>query len=161
MIMTVYNQYSGIELASPIYFCNHEKHYEYPVERTRAGSVMRTEFRFDPDQDEPGGILVCKVRRKSNATSDRQTSVDTIYARVIEEAANMMLLLVTWKIEHLDEPKVNIILVEYDNELVLNEDKLAQLYDKNNVIPFKCNRFRGTTWLMCGDAKIKRVYCAS
>jgi hypothetical protein len=77
-----------------------------------------------------------KIRRKENIGSDHQSSINTIYATVIEEASKMTRLLVFWKAKHHKEPETNVMLVEYDNELVLNEDKLAQLYENINDVPY-------------------------
>jgi hypothetical protein len=151
MNVTVYNQYLDIELASPVYFCNRGTYYECSVERTDVGTIMKISFRLDLDQDEPGGILMYAVQRKGNAGSDHQSSIDTVYAKVIEEASKMMRLLITWKIKHLEEPKVNVILVEYDNKFVLNEDKLARLYGKVDDIFSQCSNLSRRTWSMCDN----------
>jgi hypothetical protein len=151
MIMTVHNQYPDIELISPVYFCNRGKRYRYRIKRVHDNVLMKIGFRFDFDQDVPRGILMYTIRRKSNIRSDHQSSVDTISTKVIEEALKMTRLLVTWKIEHLKEPKVNIILVEHDNELVLNEDKLTRLCEKvNNILSGR----NSSVWLMCGNTAL-------
>jgi hypothetical protein len=143
MDVAVHNRYPDIGLVSPVYFCSCGTCYEYPVKRTNTDVVVKIGFRFDIDQNEPGGILMYKVQRKSDTRFDRQSSTNTIYAKAIEEASEMMQLLITWKIKHFEESKVNIVLVEYGNELVLNEDKLVQLYE--NDIPSEDNPFK---WLM-------------
>jgi hypothetical protein len=33
MAVTIHNRYPDTELVSPVYFCNHGKCYEYPVEK--------------------------------------------------------------------------------------------------------------------------------
>jgi hypothetical protein len=148
MVMTVHNRYSDIELVSPVYFCNGGIYYEYPVKKTYASAVMKIGFSFDPDQDEFRGILMYEMRRKGNTRSNHQSSTDTIYTKVIEEASKMMRLLVTWKIERSGEPKVNIILAEYDSMFAISEDKLAYLYDKINDQFARRYSSLGYTWLM-------------
>jgi hypothetical protein len=143
MIVTIRNQCSNIELISPVYFYNCDLYYEYPVVKADGGVVMKINFRFDLNQDEPRGILMYALQRKSNTRSNCQSSIDT---EDIEETLKMMRLLIVWKIDRSGWPKTDIILVEYDNELVLNEDKLAQLYDKIFDIP---PRPRIHNWLMC------------
>jgi hypothetical protein len=145
MDVVVHNQDPNIWLESPIYFCDGGTCYGYPVERTNIGIIMKIGFRFDPDQDEFGGILMYEVQRKSNVISSYEPNIET---EVIEEASKMMRLLVAWKIEGPGEPKVNIVLIEYGNEPVLNEDKLAQLYGEVDDIPY--NYYKGT-WLMRDD----------
>jgi hypothetical protein len=155
MNMTVHNLCPDIELASPVYFCNLVKYYEYPVKRTNTGTMMTIDFRFNPDQDESGGILMYEIQRKNNVKSDHQANIDTISAKVIEVASKMMRLLVTWKIKRSGKPKVNIMLVEYDDELVLNEDKLAQLYGKINDISSGNSSFG---WLMYDNTVLVAKY---
>jgi hypothetical protein len=158
MTMTVNNWYPDIRLASPMYFCNGGIYYEHPVRRAYAGAIMMIDFRLDLDQDASNGILIYELQRKENAESDQQSSVDTIYTKVIEEASKMMRLLITWKIKHLEEPKVSIVLVECDNELVLNEDKLARLYDKVNAISSEYSNPSRRTWLMCDNTALGIMY---
>jgi hypothetical protein len=116
---------------------------------------MKLDFRFDPDQDEYGGILMYELRRKRSIKSNHQSSIDTIYAKVIEEIPKMMRFLVIWNTKHPDEPKVNIVLVEYNNELILNEDKLEQLYENANYMPFNHCR---CTWLMCNNTTLRAMH---
>jgi hypothetical protein len=140
MNMTVYNRYSDMELASPVYFYNCVTYYEYPVEETNSGTIMRLGFRFDPDQNESNGILMYEVQE--NARFNHPSSVDT---EAIEDESKMIRLLVIWKMRHSGRPKVRIVLVEHDNKLVLDEDKLAQLYDKMDDIPRNYDR---STWFI-------------
>jgi hypothetical protein len=117
--------------------------------------MMRISFGFDLYQDEFGGIMMYEVKRKRNTISDHQSSIDTISTKVIEEALKMIRLLITWKIDCSGKPRVNMVLVEYNNELVLNEDKLAQLYDKINC---KLCPYYGSIWLMCDNTTLKAEY---
>jgi hypothetical protein len=145
IVMLIYNQYPGIELISPVYFCNCGTHYEYPVKRTNEGAVMKIDLRFDPNQDEPVGILMYKVQREENTISGHQSSIDPIYSKAIESVSKMVRFLVIWKIKRSGEPKVDVMLVEHGNELILNEDKLAKLFDKVNSMP---STYFATGWLM-------------
>jgi hypothetical protein len=155
MNVTVHNRYTDVELTSPIYFCNHGTCYKHSVKRVDDGAMMKIGFRFNPDQDESRGILIYAMQR--NAISGHQSSNDTISAKIIEETLNMTRLLITWKIKRLEEPIVRITLVEYDNELVLSEDKLAQLYE--NIVDISSghnpSRF---TWLMCDNTVLMATY---
>jgi hypothetical protein len=155
MIITVHNQYPDVKLVSPVYFCNHGKRYKYRVKKVHDGAVINIGFRFDLDQDELGGIMMYEVQK--NVISNHQFSTDTTSAKVIEKALNMIRLLVTWKIGRSGEPKVKIMLVEYDRGLILREDKLAQLYEKVNDIPFGQNP-SGYTWLMCDNAALTATH---
>jgi hypothetical protein len=148
MTMTVHNQHPDIELMSPVLFCNRENRYEYHVERDDDGAVI--EIDLELDLDEPEGILMHKVQR--NAGPNHRS------IKVIEEALKMMQLLVTWKIEHSGEPKANIMLVEYDDKPVLNEDELAQLHDKVKDIPLSHNPSR---LLMCDNTVLEVAYEAA
>jgi hypothetical protein len=146
MDMTIHNQYPDIELVSPVYFCNHGTYNEYPVERTDVSAMMKISFNFFVLGKLPGGILMYKVRRKGSAKSDHQSSTDTTSTEPIENTSKMMRLLMDWKIENFWWPRVRIMLVEYDNELVLNE--LEQLYDSINDIP---PGYSPSRWLMCDN----------
>jgi hypothetical protein len=149
MIMTICNLHSDIELVSPLYFCNYGTYYAYPVKRENAGTIMKIDFRFD--QDEFGGILMYKVQRKTR--SNRPPSMDPIYARIMEETSKMMRLLVIWKMMPPGKPKVNTMLLECD-DLDLNEDKLAQLFDNVNNIHSVYNP-HGDIWFMSNHTALK------
>jgi hypothetical protein len=141
MVMTIHNLCRDIKLVSPVRFCNRGRYYKYSVKRTNTGIMLKTGFRFALNQDVLTGILMYKMKMKRNTRSNRRSNID----KAIEEESGMMRLLVTWKIEHFGQLKVNVMPVEYDDELVLNEDKSAQLYEKVNDIP--TNYYRNT-WLM-------------
>jgi hypothetical protein len=165
---TVYNQYPDIELVSPVYFCDGGTYNEYFVERTDTSVMMRISLRLGLLDKLPGGILMYKVQRKRNAKSDHQPSTDTASTEVIEDTLKMMRLLVAWKIGSFGEPGVYITLVEHSNELVLNEDKLAQLYNKINDTPseecdwvFRYCSFSKSTWLMCDNTIMVARYEAA
>jgi hypothetical protein len=154
-MVIIRNQHPDIELTSPVYFCKCGKYYKYPIERTDDGTVMKIDFRPDFDQDTPGGILIYKVQRKRNAGSNHQSNIDNIYDRVIEETSERIRLLIAWKIKRSEKPKVKIVLVEYDNHFVLNESKLAQLYDKFDIIP---SSYYENTWSMYDNTVLKTTY---
>jgi hypothetical protein len=155
MAMTVHNQYLDIEPASPVCFCNRGKSHECLVERMNTDTVMKINFRVDPDQDEPKGILTYKVQRKRNASPDHQSNIDVTCTNSIEGALKMMQLLVIWKIERFWKPKARIMLIEYGNELVLNQDQLVQLCDKIDVIP---TSYSSSRWLMCDNTVLTTKY---
>jgi hypothetical protein len=150
-IMTIHNQHPDIELVSPVYFCNYGKRYKYRIKRVHDNTIMKIGFRFDLGQDDVGGIMMYTIRRKSNTRSDHQSSMDPIYAKVIEEIQKMIRLLITWDAKSLG-PYANIMLVECDNELVLNEDKLARLYEKINDIR---SDHEPPSWLVCDGIALK------
>jgi hypothetical protein len=151
MAMTVQNRYSDVELVSPIYFCAGGTYYEYPVEKKDKGVMMKFDFRINLDQDVSGGILMYEIRRKGNIGSDHPSNNDTTYATVIEEASKMIRLLVFWKIKQHEDPGAGVILVEHDNELVLNEDKMAQLCENVNDMPSDNYRYM---WSMGNNTEL-------
>jgi hypothetical protein len=162
MNVTVHNQYSDIELVSLVYFCKCETYNEYSIERMSTDSIMKIGFRFDLEQDEPGGILMYEVQRDTK--SDRQSSIDPISAKVIKDTSKMIRLLVAWRFERPWTIRARIALTEHDNELVLNEDKLAQLYDKIYDIPsevynlfFRYDGIYKSTWLICNNTVLKEA----
>jgi hypothetical protein len=157
MNMIVRNQYSDIELVSPVYFCNRGSYNEYTVERTGIGAVIKIGFSFGLDKL-PGGILMYGVQRKGNIESDHQFSTDATSIEAVEDTSKITRLLVAWKIEHFGEPKVYIVLVEHDSELEWNEDKQAKLYDKvNEQFTRRCNPSR-YTWLVSDNIVLETTY---
>jgi hypothetical protein len=154
MDVTIYNQYPDIELISPIYFCNHGKRYEYLIERTDGSTMMKTSFRIEFDKLY-SSILVYEVQRKENTRSDYQLNADTTSTEAVEDTSKMMRLLVAWKEDDSRKLITRILLVEHDNELVLNEDRLTQLYDKIYNMPnevydwiLKYDDIYKSTWLV-------------
>jgi hypothetical protein len=153
MDVTVHNLSPDIELVSPTCFCNRGIYNEYPVVR-RNVSAMKIGFSFGLDKL-PGGILMYEMQRKASARSNHQSSTDT---KTIEDISKMTRLLVAWKIEDTEEPKVYMISVEHDNELILNEDKLAQLYvNVNDQFSERYNPSRHT-WLVYDDIVMEATY---
>jgi hypothetical protein len=153
MYVTVHNQYSGIELTSPVCFCDGRIYNEYSVERMDNGAVMKVGLRFGILDKPPGGILMCEVQRKENTKHDYQPNADATFTKAVEDTSKMMRLLVTWKIESSLRFNARIILVEHDNGLILNEDELAKLYDKINDIPPKVY-----SWIIKYDGIYKWIW---
>jgi hypothetical protein len=157
MNVVVHNLYSDIELVSPVHFCDNGTYNEYSVERTDVGAMMRTSLRFGLDKL-PGGILIYEVQKKGDSESDYQYSIDTAFAEVVEDTSKMMRLLVAWKIKRLGEPKVHMMLVKHSNELVLSEDKLAQLYGKVDDQLSRRYSFSEGTWLVHDNTVLYMTY---
>jgi hypothetical protein len=150
VVITVHNQYPGIELLSPVHFCNRCTHYECHSKRIGDDNMVKIEFRYDFDQDKPGAILMYGLQ--GEAGSNHRSSTN----KVIEDASKMVGLLVAWRIERSRKLKVNKMLVEYSDELVLDEDKLGQLYDKiNDLLPFYTSK---RTWSMSNNTTLAVVY---
>jgi hypothetical protein len=163
--VTVRNQYSDIELASPAYFCNCGTCHEYPVERMDDGIMMSIGFRFDLDQDEPEGILMYEMQRKRNIKSNYQSNVDTTSIEAVDGTSKVMRFLVAWKVDRSWNFRARTILVAHDNEFVLNEDRLKQLHSKIYSIPsevyFSLFRYDGilkSTWLIGSGTVLEATY---
>jgi hypothetical protein len=157
MDVAVHNQYSDIELVSPVYFCNRGIYNEYPVEKTDGIVMMKIDFSFGLDKL-PGGILMYEVQRKGNTESDYRSNIDTTFAETVGNTSKMMRFLVIWKIEHSGEPRVHIVLVEHDNELEWDEDKLAKLYDKANDQSSRHYNPSRYTWLVSANTVLEATY---
>jgi hypothetical protein len=157
MIMTVFNQYLDIKLASPVYFCNNGTYNEYPIERTDNNVMMKIGFRFGLDKLS-GGILMYKVQRKRDTRSNYQSSTNTTSTETVEDTLKMMRLLMVWRIERSWKFRVRIVLVEHGDELILDEDKLAQLYIKfDNQLSRNYDSFQ-STWLVCDNIILMTAY---
>jgi hypothetical protein len=153
MFMTIDNQHPNIELVSPVHFCNCGEYYEYPVKRTDDGVMMNIRFIFGLGKGNSRGILTYKVQR--NAGLEHQSSIDPMSAKIIEEALKRTRLLITWEIEAFEEPKIKVILAEYENESDLDEDKLEQLYEKFNSISNTCYK---STFFMYDNTALEVEY---
>jgi hypothetical protein len=158
--VSVYNRYPNIKLSSPVYFCNCETGNEYSVEGMDDGAMMKIGFKYALEQDEPGGILMYEMQR--NTRLEYQSSADTTSVESVEDTSKMMQLLVALKFDSSWEFRPRIVLVEHDNKLVLNEDKLKQLYDKIYAMPievynsfFKYNSIYESIWLMYNNTILK------
>jgi hypothetical protein len=129
MDVTIHAQHSDFELASLVYFFNHETCNEHSVERTDTSAVTKISLNFDLDEL-PSGILMYELQRKGNSESGCQSIANNIFTEAIENTPKMMRLLVTWEIKNSGELSARAVLVEHDRNFVLNEDKLKQLYQK-------------------------------
>jgi hypothetical protein len=145
MDVTIYNRYPDIELVSPVYFCNCGTYNEPSIERTYFNVVTKIGFSFDLGKL-PGGILMYKVERKGKTKFDYQPNTGTTFTGAVEDTSKITQLLVAWKISRPREPRVYTALLERSNKLVLNEDKLVQLYDENDNWPFGESSY--STWLV-------------
>jgi hypothetical protein len=154
MAVTVHNRHPNIEVVSQVYFCNDGGHYDQSIERTNTSTIMKIGFRFGLDRL-PDGILMYELQRRGNSESDHQPNTDTISAEVVKNASEVMHLSVIWKMNCSGKLKVRMTLVEHDNKLVLNKDKLAQLYNKVHDIPFEYDYFG---WLMCDNIELAAKY---
>jgi hypothetical protein len=157
MDVTVHKQSPIIESISPVYLCDSGTYSEYSVEGTDDGSIVKTGFKFGLDKL-PGGIFVCEVQRKGNIEFDHYSSADTTFTEDVENISETMRLLVAWKINYLWWPNVQIVLIVYGNELVLNEDKLTQLYSKIDDQFFERHDASESTWLVCDDTVLEITY---
>jgi hypothetical protein len=157
MNVTVHNRSPAIESVSPVYFCNSGACSEYSVERTDASDVIKASYRFGLDKL-PGGILMCEVQRKGYIESDHQLNADTTSTEAVENVSEIMRLLVIWKINILWWPRIQIVLAEHDNELLLSEDKLTQLYSKVNEQFFGRHDAAENTWLVCNNTVLETTY---
>jgi hypothetical protein len=161
--VTIRSQYSDIELASPVYFCDGRTYNEYSIERTDVGTMMRIGFRYDIG--ESGGIVMYEVQRNRNTKSDHQPSTDTTSTETVGDASKIMRLLVTWKTDYSHGSGAHIILVEHDNKLVLSEAELAQLYDRIYDLPIevynwthKYGSICKSTWSMNDNTVLGAAY---
>jgi hypothetical protein len=154
MDMTVCNQYPDIELASSVCFCSRGTYYVHPVERTDVGAMMKVGFSFDLDEL-PGGIMMYEVQRSRNTMSDYQSNTDPTTAKTIGDTSKIMWLLIAWKIERSKKPRVHMVLVEHDKAHILNEYKLAQLYDKINDQFSRHYNVSKSTWLLSANTVLE------
>jgi hypothetical protein len=107
--MTINNQCSSIELASPVYFVEDETYHISFPQQVSFKSIMKASFGTSMNGGTFGGVLLYRLQRKE----DTSTSIQ---------------LLVIWRYKS-DGLYSHTLLIEHESTLVWDKDKLKMLYD--------------------------------
>jgi hypothetical protein len=118
--LNIHHQYKNISLISPIYFIHGGRWDVIPNSEIDVDAVMRNHIELDSDQDIIEGALIYNIQRR-HVESDKPTQNESKYIQ----------LLVAWRVEHTKVLHVRTLLVEHDNELDWDEDKLRRLHQKH------------------------------
>jgi hypothetical protein len=116
--LNIHNQCLNVDLVSPMYITyGWLEGCKPPDHKVHAGDIMSSSFIIERLDDESVGTLICKLQR-------RQSYAD-------RGAANVVQLLVVWRISESKELYVDVLLVEHDKVFIWNKDNLSDLYHKN------------------------------
>jgi hypothetical protein len=128
--LAIHNQFSGIELTSPVYEGDSITCYLSPDQRVVVGSAMQAGFSIHPARVESIGVFMCKLQKKNTDQSN-----DNITSS--EEEAICTRLIFIWKIyKLLGKFQMYSDLIDYDKRRVWDRDgimKLATRYKLHDV----------------------------
>jgi hypothetical protein len=114
-ILNIYNKCQDVNLTSPVYFIHGGKCHTVPNQKIDVNAVMSNLFVFDSRCDILEGALIYRVQRRWHIEPDELRGTE---------------LLVTWHVDHAEESHVRALLIEHNEELDWNEDKLRVLHQK-------------------------------
>jgi hypothetical protein len=146
MQVEIQNQCSGFKLISPVYFCD-DTVCDMPLnQRVAPNDSTITKFRIDLDQFIFRGAIMYEVRATSTLPNER--GINNTMTVTNENAPMSIQLLVAWKISHIGDPRLLIMLLEHGRVFTRNEDGLKQLL-KEHSDRFKAMHGREiNTWSM-------------
>jgi hypothetical protein len=120
MEVTIDNRCSNIKLTSPIHFTkNTTCHVHFP-QKVDSRNMTKVNFMTGIDEDTFGGALLYHLQREDNNESVHQFDAD-------KNVSTNTQLLVFWRCE-LNEFYSFAVLIEHENTLIWNEDKLEEFY---------------------------------
>jgi hypothetical protein len=114
VILTIHNQFPGIELIFPVYVGKGVTCHLSPDKIVDVGSTTQIGFNIDPDLDESTGVLMYKLNRKNTDQPN-------------EEEAICIQLFTVWKACRSEEFWVVSNLIEHDKSRVRSRNKLMQI----------------------------------
>jgi hypothetical protein len=146
--ITIYNQYPGLELASPVYCSNGTECHVSPSQQM---NTIEASFGIAFRQRNFKGALLYKLQRKHASRADNQPSTSTAS---IKDATTSIYLLVSWNVGDYNR-EFRVCLIEYVDNFVWDEDKLWALCDRciyQFYVPYESNVI---TWSMKDGSVIK------
>jgi hypothetical protein len=117
--LNIYNQCQDINLISPVYFIHGGKWDVVPNREIDVNTMMTNRIEFDFGQDMLDGALAYRVQRQ-HAESDE----------FVRYGSKGIWLLVVWRGKYTEGLRVIVLLVEHDQEIDWDEDKLRWLHQK-------------------------------
>jgi hypothetical protein len=155
--ITIHNQYSGLELTSPVYFSTNTTHYVPPSQQTNTGNIVETSFGIDSKQKDLKFVSLYKLQRKYTTETDNRPDNSTAS---IESTATNIYLLVAWIARDYDH-KFCAYLIEFTDDFAWDEDKLWSLYREYNDQFHMSYEPRIIRWLMNDNAVMKMKLAVS
>jgi hypothetical protein len=149
--ININNQYSSLELTSPVYFSNSTCHIS-PSQQTDVGVALAS-FGIASSQKDVKGALLYKLQRKYATGTDNYLNSSTV---PIKNAATNLCLLVVWNITY-DDHKFYVCLLKCTDDFTWDEDKLWALCHQYND-QIKAYEYIVGTWSIHGGQgmQIKR-----
>jgi hypothetical protein len=123
--ITIHNQYSNLELTSPVYFSNSTVCYVSPSQQANNENTLEASFGIDSEEISEGALLY-RLQRKHATITDNQPSSN---ATSIKDIATNMYILVAWEIRDYDD-RFYVCLIEFIDDFSWDGDKLWTLYRK-------------------------------
>jgi hypothetical protein len=115
--LIVYNQFPGIELASPVHV-NSGACYLMPAQIIHAGTFLPIDFSIDFSLGEPIGISMYELR------NNRPPGNDVIFN---EDEVKCIYLLIIWKVDSAGKFSVYSDLIKYDRGRAWNKNELIRV----------------------------------
>jgi hypothetical protein len=129
MEVEICNRCSDIELVDPLYFSDGAVCCKPLKQKVAPGDTLATAFKINFGRTDFEGALMCRLRKRTN--NDKKFSTDTI--NTDEKLSSHIRFIVGWKLVNPQGPRIYMLLIEHGENLVWNENKLAE----------KHNEFRG------------------
>jgi hypothetical protein len=128
--ITIHNQHSSLELASPVYFSNGTTCHVFPSQQIDAGTTMEASFGIDSKQGYFEGVLLYKLQKKHATGNDSYSNSSVTSANNTETS---MYILVVWKFGDYNHI-FSVCLIECDDDFTWDEDKLWALSMEYNLV---------------------------
>jgi hypothetical protein len=123
----IHNQCSNFELVSPVYFGHNTICLKFPSQKVDANTATRASFGQNITKSKFVGVLIYKLQRKGSLKSD----VDNISK---EGSPTDIQLLVIWEPKSWRGLFLRVLLIEHNNTITWNEDKLSELYSMQHAL---------------------------
>jgi hypothetical protein len=146
----IHNQCLNIELISPVYFGNGTVYHGLSDQQIDINAAIKIRLEINATQDEFEGALLYKLQMNFHNPHDMDVSTTETHVM------NYSYMLVAWKMRD-SEPFVHIVLIEYTEKFVWNEDKLKKLYDKSCDRLKKYDDIISDAWIIDDNMTLKTV----
>jgi hypothetical protein len=145
MKVEILNKCSDIELVGPVHFSDGATCHMPLDQKTTPDGKLDTIFKINLGRITFEGALTCRLRKKGIISGQQPNSDAT---NIDENESKCVQLLVGWKLERFQDPRIYVLLVEHVEKFVWNEDTLRK---QHNEFRGRLNVHNGavtSTWLM-------------
>jgi hypothetical protein len=141
--ITIFNQYTGLRLTSPVYYSNGTACHMSPNQQTDNGTIMEASFGACLDRKLFKGALLYKLQRKHTDRTDNQSNSGIAFT---EDTSTNIHLVISW--DYRFNYKFYVCLIECTNDFTLDEDKLWAWYREHIYELHKKYKSKVNTWLI-------------